>query len=53
MGSLEKVRYQHPFGILEVSRVGLLEFGHSSSLPDYLRNTFLGVFVAPACLLKK
>ena len=42
MGSWEKVHYQHPFGILEVSRVGLLEFGHSSSLLDYLRNTLLG-----------
>jgi hypothetical protein len=28
-----------PFGILEVGRVGLREFGHSPSLPDYLRNT--------------
>ncbi len=33
----KKVRNQLPFGILEVSRVGLLEFGHSSSLPDYFK----------------
>jgi ATP-dependent helicase/nuclease subunit B len=32
---------QLPFGILEVGRVGLVEFGHSPILPDHLRNTFL------------
>ena len=36
----KEVHNQHPFGILEVGRVGLVEFGHSPSLPDYLRNTF-------------
>ena len=38
----KKVHNQHPFGILEVGRVGLFEFDHSPSLPDYLRNTLLG-----------
>jgi hypothetical protein len=33
---------QQPFGILEIGRGGLLEFGHSPSLPDYLRNPLLG-----------
>ena len=28
---------QHPFGILEIGRVGLREFGHSPSLPDLLK----------------
>jgi hypothetical protein len=35
----KKVRNQLPFGILEVGRVGLVEFCHSPILPDYLRNT--------------
>jgi len=35
----KEIHDQHPFGILEVSRVGLAEFGHSPILPDYLRNT--------------
>jgi hypothetical protein len=39
----KKLLKKLPFGILEVGRVGLLEFGHSSSLPDYLRNTLLGI----------
>jgi hypothetical protein len=30
---------QLPFGILEVGRVGLVEFGHSPILSDHLRNT--------------
>jgi hypothetical protein len=34
----KKVRNQLPFGILEVGRVGLVEFGHSPILPDHLRN---------------
>ena len=38
----KEVHNQHPFGILEVSRVGLGEFGHSPILPDYLRNALLG-----------
>jgi len=39
----KKVRNQHPFGILEVSRVGLGEFGHSPILPDHLRNALLQI----------
>ena len=38
----KKVHNQHPFGIREISRVGLGEFSHSPILPDYLRNTLLG-----------
>jgi len=38
---------QHPFGILEIGRVGLREFGHSPSLPDYLRNTLLAALLCP------
>jgi len=37
----KEIHDQHPFGILEVSRVGLVEFGHSPILSDYLRNTLL------------
>ena len=32
-------RNQQPFGILQVGRVGLVEFGHSPILLDYLLNT--------------
>jgi hypothetical protein len=32
----KKVRNLQPFGILEVGRVGLGEFGHSPILPDHL-----------------
>ena len=38
----KKVRNQLPFGILQVGRVGLAEFGHSPILPDYLINTLSG-----------
>ena len=37
----KKIRNQLPFGILQVGRVSLAEFGHSPSLPDYLRNALL------------
>jgi hypothetical protein len=39
----KEVLDQLPFGILEVGRVGLGEFGHSPILPDHLRNTLLGL----------
>lgn len=42
----KKVRNEHPFGIIQVSRVGLSEFSHSPILPDYLRNTLLGPYQA-------
>jgi thiol-disulfide isomerase/thioredoxin len=42
----KKVHNEHPFGILEIGRVGLAEFGHSPILPDYLKNTLLGTRVA-------
>jgi hypothetical protein len=47
----KKVHNQHPFGILEIGRVGLGEFGHSPILPDYLRNTLLGLPVGSKVVL--
>ena len=39
----KKALDQQPFGILEVGRVFLVEFGHSPILPDYLRNALLAI----------
>jgi hypothetical protein len=48
----KEVHKQHPFGILEIGRVGLGEFGHSPILPDYLRNTLLAGLCPKDCYEK-